>query len=127
MQSANCVTAEIEHARRAKEGAENYRRLLGELVAGNLYEDEDGLVKQATTEVHRMDMREKLLDAGHRLHAACQELERLCGGVTTNTQNHYRDCVPDGVTDVTTSNGAFPCCKLSAPSSVSGNATESTP
>ena len=60
----------------AKERAENYQKLLHELVAGGLFEMEDGQVRMAKTEGEKVDMRAKLLDAGHELQMARRSLER---------------------------------------------------
>lgn len=66
---------DIERAQRTQERARRYQRLLKELVLSGLYEDDEGLVRPMTTDVERVDMHDKLLNAGHELDAASRELE----------------------------------------------------
>ena len=75
MQPSKGVMLDIERAQRTQERARRYQRLLKELVLSGLYEDDEGLVRPMTTDVERVDMHDKLLNAGHELDAASRELE----------------------------------------------------
>ena len=81
----------LKDAIAAKERAENYKRLLHELVANGLFEMEDGQVRIAETESERLDMRAKLLGAGHDLDSATRSLAKI---VETASSKHL--CVEGG-------------------------------
>ena len=67
----------LQDAIAATERAKNNRRLLHELVTSDLFEMADGRVRAAEGEAEKLDMRARLLEAGHVLDEAQQTLRAL--------------------------------------------------